>query len=350
MLSLHPTYFKKLNFTDEDISTLQKIGEYKGKQSLYFQQTPEILKTLKNLAIIESSESSNRLEGITAPHKRIEEIALKATKPLNRSEQEIAGYRDVLDLVHESGEHMKFTTNVILQCHSMLYRYMPDTGGHWKIVDNEIVEKAPDGTIKRIRFKPASAITTPQLMEQLTSYYEQAIKQNKEPLIITPLTILDFLCIHPFKDGNGRISRLLTLLLLYHFDYQVGRFISLERIFEESKETYYEVLETCSKGWHKDKHDVIPWLRYFWGVLLKAYKEFEERVGEIRTTKGAKTQQITNLIHRKITPFSISDLERELPGISRDMIRLVLRQLRDQKEIVVKGKGRNAKWVVISNP
>lgn len=347
MLSLNPNYLDKLKFSEEDISTLRAIGEYKGKQALYFQQTPEILKTLKNLAIIESSESSNRLEGITAPHKRIEEIALKSTKPTNRSEQEIAGYRDVLNLIHESGEHMQFTTNVILQCHSMIYRYLPNDGGRWKMVDNEIVERLSDGTLKHVRFKPTSAVMTPHLMEQLVKFYQQAIDQNAEALIVIPLVILDFLCIHPFSDGNGRVSRLLTLMLLYHFDYQVGRFISLERIFEESKESYYETLHESSKGWHKNKHNVMPWMKYFWGVLLKAYKEFAERVGEIRTSKGAKTQQIINLVNHKLTPFAISDLERELPGISREMIRKVLRQLRDQGKITTKGKGRNVKWLLI---
>ena len=346
MISIDPKILEKLKFTNQDMTILKKLGEYKGRQALYFQQTPEILKTLKQLAIIESSESSNRLEGITAPYQRIKALALKDTIPANRSEQEIAGYRDVLNLIHESGEHMKFSTNIILQCHAMLYRYMPDEGGRWKMVDNEIVERFPNGTIKRIRFKPASAVTTPHLMEELVELYKQAVAQNKESLIIVPLTILDFLCIHPFKDGNGRMSRLLTLQLFYHFDYQVGRFISLERIFEESKESYYETLETSSKGWHQGKHDVMPWLRYFWGVILRAYKEFENRVGNIRTGKGSKTQQIVDLINRKITPFSISDLERELPGISRDMIRLVLRQLRDKEKISPIGKGRSAKWVV----
>ena len=347
MLSINPSYLKNLSFKENDVSILRKIGEFKGKQALYFQQTPEILKTLKDIAIIESSESSNRLEGNTAPHDRIEKIALKEIKPKNRSEQEIAGYRDVLKLIHESGEHMKFTPNVILQLHSKLYHYLPTNAGHWKMTDNEIIEKSPDGTVIRVRFKPASAVATPHLMEQLADYYKQANLQPIEPLISIPIVILDFLCIHPFTDGNGRISRLITLMLLYHFDYQVGRFISLERIFEESKESYYETLEISSKSWHESKHDVMPWLRYFWGTLLRAYKEFAERVGEIRTSKGAKTQLIINIINRKLIPFSISDLESELPGVSRDMIRRVLRQLRDQGHIKVEGSGRNAKWIKV---
>ena len=346
MRSLNINYLKILNFSAEQASVLKKIGEYRGKQELFNRQTPEILESLQQVAIIESSESSNRLEGVTAPHDRIEALVLKSTTPKNRSEQEIAGYRDALGLIHESAQYMDFTVNIILQCHSVVCRYMPDEGGRWKMVNNEIVERNPDGSIKKIRFRPVSAVQTPQAMDTLAKSYNEAINQHrKEPLVVIPLTILDFLCIHPFTDGNGRVARLLTLLLLYHFDYQVGRYISLERIIEESKDTYYETLEHSSKGWHQGKHDTFPWMNYFWGVLLRAYREFEERVGKIRTGKGSKTEQIRMAINRKIGPFAISDIESDCPGISRDMIRVVLRQLRDEKAIILRGKGRGAKWI-----
>ena len=346
MKSLISTYLNELKFTEAQISTLKTIGEYKGKQALFFHQTPEILKSLKQVAIIESSESSNRLEGITAPHKRIEGIIERKTEPKNRSEQEIAGYRDALNLIHESSLHMDLSINVIMQLHSMLYRYMRINSGSWKLSDNEIVERNHDGSIKRVRFKPVSAFATPQAMEGLIRSYDLAVQENKEPAVIIPLFILDFLCIHPFSDGNGRVSRLITLMLLYHYGYEVGRYISLERIFEESKETYYETLEKSSYQWHEGKHDVMPWLNYFWGVLLRAYKEFEERVGEIRSGRGSKTEQIRQAVMRKIGPFSISDIEQDCAGTSRDMVRLVLRQLRDEGIIFVSGKGRNAKWII----
>jgi len=347
MQSLAPEYLNKLVFTESTISTLKAIGEYKGKQALFFKQTPEILNTLKQVAVIESSESSNRLEGITAPHKRIEGIVLKATDPRNRPEQEIAGYRDALNLIHESAEYMTFSENIILQLHSMIHRYMAVNAGVWKLGDNEIVEKNKDGTVKRVRFKPVSALQTPKAMEDLIKSYGNSInRDNKEPLLVIPLTIFDFLCIHPFSDGNGRVARLLTLQLLYNFGYEVGRFIGLERIFEESHETYYESLEKSSVGWHKGKHNVYPWLNYFWGVLLRAYREFEERVGDIRKGRGSKTEQIRQAVMRKISPFSISDIERECSGISRDMVRVVLRSMRDKNEILLTGKGRAAKWLV----
>jgi Fic family protein len=302
------------------------------------------------VAIIESSESSNRLEGITAPRPRLEAIIFKDSRPSNRSEQEIAGYRDALALIHESAEHMDFSVNVILQLHSMIYRYLPSEGGRWKTVDNHIVERNPDGSVGRVRFEPVPAFSTPQAMDDLVTRYRHAVDiDTVEPLVAVPAAVFDFLCIHPFRDGNGRSARLLTLLLLYHFGYDVGRYISLERIFEESRETYYDTLEASSQGWHEGTHDIHPWLRYFWGVLLRAYREFEERVGTITTSRGAKSAHIRRVIDRKVGPFAISDVEAECPGISRDMIRVVLRRLRDQGVLRLEGRGRGAKWVVITH-
>ncbi len=346
MHSLTPDYLNRIVLTPEQGSTLNKIGEYKGKQTLFTHQTPEILEILRKAAVVESSECSNRLEGITAPHNRIEALVLQTTTPQNRAEQEIAGYRDALNLIHESAAYMDCSINVCLQFHTMLYRYLPEDGGRWKMNDNEIVERNPDGTVHRVRFKTVSAVATPQAMEHLAERYKTSREQlRKEPLLIIPLAVLDFLCIHPFTDGNGRVSRLLTLMMLYHFNYGVGRYISLERIFEESKETYYESLEASSKNWHAGKHDLNPWLNYFWGTLLRAYSEFEERVGTIAEGKGTKTELIRQTVARRIGPFAISNIESDCPGISRDMVRLVLRQLRDEGFISSHGKGRGAKWL-----
>lgn len=345
MHSLDENFLKSLTFTADQLTILRTIGEYQGKQELYFKQSPEILKGLQQVAIIESSESSNRLEGITAPHHRIAELITQDTMPKDRSEQEIAGYRDSLNLIHQSAKHMPFSINVVLQLHSWIYRYLPNPGGQWKTTDNEITEIHPDGK-KRVRFIPSNAFETPSAMENLMKGYRMSIEEWRvEPLIVIPATILDFLCIHPFRDGNGRTARLLTLLLLYHFDYQVGRYISLERIFEESKESYYETLEKSSQAWHQGKHNLMPWMTYFWGVLLRAYKEFEGRVGTLTTGKGSKAQHISMTIENMIGPFSISDIERACPSVSRDTIRLVLRQLRDEGSIIPQGKGRSAKWI-----
>jgi len=345
MKSLTPNYLNDLSFSTEQLSTLRALGEYRGKQALYAQQTPETLKSLRTIAVIESVESSNRIEGVTAPRARLQAVVLKTSQPVGRSEQEIAGYRDALELIHNSAEHMPFSANIIKQTHNLLYRYLPQDGGTYKATQNDIVEREPDGTISRVRFRPSSPVETPQQMDTLVSLHGDAINHlNLEPLVVIPLTILDFLCIHPFPDGNGRTARLLTLLLLYHFDYQVGRYISLERFFEQSKASYYETLETSSQGWHDDQHDPYPWMTYFWGVLLAAYREFEERVGEVRGDHGSKTDMVRAAVKRRLVPFAISDIERELPTISRDMIRVVLRQLRDEGVIESVGKGRGAKW------
>lgn len=328
------------------MSTLKKIGEYRGKQALFTQQTPEILNSLTHLAKIESSESSNRLEGITAPHKRVRELVGQDAEPQTRSEQEIAGYRDVLNIIHQSAQYLTVNTDTILDFHRTMYLYMPEEGGEWKPRDNEIVELNDDGTTKKVRFVPVTAVETPKAMEELcTRYTELRTTTSIEPLVFIPLAILDFLCIHPFLDGNGRVARLLTLLMLYHHGYDVGKYISLERIFEETKQSYYETLHVSSQGWHESAHDVYPWLTYFWGVLLRAYKEFEERVGEIRSGRGAKTDQVKDAVSRQLGPFAISDIENACPLVSRDMVRVVLRQLRDEGIIEVQGKGRGAKWV-----
>lgn len=344
MSSLTLSYLGNLNFTAEQVSTLRLLGEYRGKQALFFKQSPETLKSLRLVAKIESSESSNRLEGIELPHKKIAELVLKEAAPKNRSEQEIAGYRDALNLIHESAEHMHFSSNIILQLHGILCRYMPNPGSRWKATDNEIIEKHLDGSY-RIRFIPTKAHLVPDAIDELTRNYSLSLTEYKQDaLVLIPLTILDFLCIHPFSDGNGRLSRLLTLMLLYQSDYQVGHYISLERIFEESKESYYETLELCSQHWHEGKHDSRPWLNYFWGVLLRAYREFEERVGIITTSKGSKTELIRSAINRRVIPFSIVDIESDCLGISRDMIRRVLRQMRDEGIITVSSGGRGAMW------
>lgn len=345
MHSLSPDYLAKLRFNARQLATMRALGEYRGKQQLYFAQSPEVLSDLRQVAVIESTESSNRLEGVVVAHNRLKSLVLKNATPQSRSEQEIAGYRDGLALIHESGEQMSFSEGTVLQLHGILYRYMPQPGGHWKATNNDIIERHPDGS-SRIRFRPVAAHLTPMAMADTIARYRFALDQHlADPLVLVPLIILDFLCIHPFPDGNGRMARLLTLQLLYHFDYAVGRFISLERIFEESKESYYETLEGSSQGWHEANHDIAPWLDYFWGALLRAYKEFEERVGTIERGRGAKGDRVRSEIVKRVAPFSISDIEESCPGISRDMVRLVLRAMKSEGSIASTGKGRGAKWI-----
>lgn len=345
MHSLSPGYLARLRFDTQQLATLRALGEYRGKQRLYVAQSPEVLSDLRQVAVVESTESSNRLEGVVVAAARLKSLVLKNATPKSRSEQEVAGYRDALGLIHESGEQMPFSEGTVLQLHGILYRYLPQPGGRWKASNNDIVERHSDGS-SRIRFRPVAAHLTPIAMTDLIAGYRAALDQHlADPLMLVPLVILDFLCIHPFPDGNGRMARLLTLQLLYHFDYAVGRFISLERIFEDSKQSYYDTLEASSQGWHEASHDIAPWLDYFWGALLRAYKEFEDRVGTIERGRGAKGDRVRAEILKRNQPFSISEIEQACPGVSRDMVRLVLRSMKTEGLIAPTGKGRGAKWI-----
>jgi len=347
MTSIELPFLDTLRFSAQHGASLRALGQYRGRQDLFRKQAPEALEALREAALIESSESSNRIEGITAPRARIEALVLRPAAPRDRSEEEIAGYRDALNLIHESAPEMTFSTNVVLQLHGMLYRYHPGAGGRWKMAPNEIVERNPDRSIRRVRFVPVSPVATPQFMERLTAGFARATDEQREPLVLVPLSVLDFLCIHPFGDGNGRVARLLTLLLLYRAGYEVGRYISLERVIEQSKETYYEALEASSQGWHEGKHDPLPWLTYFWGVLIRAYREFEERVGAIRSGRGSKTDLVEQAVARRTRAFGIAEIEAECPGVSRDMVRHVLQRLRDEGKLAVLGSGRGARWAPV---
>ncbi|OGF58794.1 MAG: cell filamentation protein Fic [Candidatus Fischerbacteria bacterium RBG_13_37_8] len=343
MKSLENSYIENYRFSQSIISSIGLIREYKGKETLYIKQSPDVLEKLLEIAIIQSAESSNRIEGISVPHDRVEKLIRENTAPRNRSEQEVAGYRDVLNLIHQSHQDIPLTENVILQFHSMLYRYTTIKAGFFKKTDNKIVERKTDGS-EIIRFMPLSWQETPEAMKKLLLLYNSYCKaQSYDSLILVPLIIFDFLCIHPFLDGNGRIARLLTLLLLYQNGYHVGKYISIEKIIEESKESYYDALEYSSKGWHDGDHDILPWLEYFYGTLIAAYKEFENRVG-VFIGKGSKTEQIMAVIERFIMPFSIKNVEEACPNISRDMIRKVLRQMRDTGDLEATSKGRGARW------
>lgn len=326
------------------VKTIAKINEYKGKQELFYKQSPEILKTLQEIAEIQSTESSNRIEGIKVSNQKLKEIMSHKTTPRDRGEAEVSGYRDVLADIHTSAIHMPVKPQVILQLHRDICRYLPQEGGRWKPTDNVIEEKLPDGT-KRVRFVPVKAFLVPGAMDELCNNFNTYRgKEEIDDLILSFAFILDFLCIHPFSDGNGRISRLLTLLLLYQAGFEVGRFISLERIIEESKETYYDALERSSQGWHKREHSPIPWLEYSLGVLVAAYKEFEERVNLAENQRGTKTTLIKETILHFRGDFSIQDIEQACPNVSRPTIHRVLGTLKNEGLIDCIVPGRHARW------
>jgi Fic family protein len=320
------------------------LGEYKGKQQLFEKQSPQLLSALREVARVQSIESSNRIEGVTAASGRVAELAAQRTTPRDRSEQEIAGYRDVLSTVHANALGMDVSTGLVLQLHRDLYQFSPTTGGVWKSTANDIVDVLSDGT-HRLRFSPlAPRLVDAAMNDLVTGYHSVMSGGHVDPLIAVPAFVLDFLCIHPFSDGIGRLSRILNLMLLYQVGYDVGRYISLEKVIEDSKETYYEALEASSEGWHEGRHNLVPWLQYSHGVLLAAYLEFEQRVGQMGTGRGAKREMVIDRIRHLPATFRYADIERACPGVSRPTIVRVLGELRDNGEIRCTKGGRDATW------
>jgi Fic family protein len=334
---------KELKLPLSAVWLMNSISEYKGKQELYTRQSPDVLKSLVEMAMIESAESSNRIEGVTIEKSRLRPLIIGKSKPKDRSEDEVAGYRKALDLIHKKHTSLDITPQIILQLHKLSHSGSGD-GGQWKKRDNEIIRKNKDGSIDVI-FKPVSALETPRAIKQMCLAYKHSIEQLRYPgLYATACLILDFLSIHPFRDGNGRVSRLLTLLALYHHGYDVGKYISLERIVEQSKETYYKSLHKSSAQWHQFKHNIEPWLCYFLGTVNAAYREFQQRAGDVKSAKGAKTANVIQAISEQSGEFSMSEVERLCPAVSRDMIRMVFRQLQKKNKIVCLGKGKSAQW------
>jgi Fic family protein len=327
------------------VNLVGALGRFQGRQELYKHQSPQLLETLRQIAIVESTEASNRIEGITIPAHRLKALMAQAP-PETRPESEIAGYRDVLARIHTGQVELPLTPESILALHADLYAYVPGEGGQWKQRDNVIRQVLPDGR-DVVRFVPLPADETPEAMEELCQCFGEARESEQvDQLLLTNAFVLDFLCIHPFADGNGRLARLLTLLLLYAAGYEVGRYISLERIIETTKETYYEALLRSSQRWESGNHDLTPWHQYTLGVLVYAYREFEQRVGELATMPGAKREAVLAAFEAYDPghTFSISELEHVCPTVSRATVRRVLNELREQGWVECLGTGRWARW------
>ena len=325
-------------------NALRTLGQYQGKQALLQQQRPQLIKTLKDIAIIQSSESSNRIEGINIDHKRLEQLLIKKSKPKDRSEGQILGYRNLLSDIHVNYKKIEMTPSTIMKMHKEMLKFTDLPGGMWKTKDNTIEERLSDGTWIT-RFEPVSAQQTPIYMKNLCQDFNRLWTQNTiDHLIIIFAFIFDFLCIHPFTDGNGRISRLLTVVLLHKANIDVTRYISYERLVEDTKDSYYEILREVSQGWHQNQHHLLPWLEYNISLLLAAYKELESRVGMLDSEKGSKTAWILEIINDMPAEFNVGELVRLSPGISRPMIRHILDNLRKEGKIKSLGTGRNAKW------
>ena len=323
---------------------LADLGEFRGKQELYTQQSPQRLKVLREHALIESAVSSNRIEGVSVDPSRVRDV-LVAARPMfrDRDEEEVRGYRDALKRIHETGTGMPVSEASIRELHQLARGQIWDAG-LYKERDGDIIERYADGR-ERVRFSPVSATGTPPAMAGLVSAWQHCLDERwVHPLIAMAAFNLDLLCIHPFRDGNGRVSRLALLLQCYQLGYEVGRYISLERLIEENKDRYYETLEQGSQRWHQGKHDPWPYINYVLSILKKAYREFAERVGEVKAPRGSKTDLVLAAIDRFTGEFTVSQVEQACPGVSKDMVRRVLRERQNANAVGCVGRGPAARW------
>lgn len=328
----------------EVLSLIAAIYKEAGKQEMYLKQRPEELEKLVEIAKVQSTESSNAIEGIVTTNTRVKQLVEEKTTPRNRDEQEIAGYRDVLKIIHESFDAIPITPNYILQLHKVLYHYMNNPmGGRTKNVQNYISATYPDGHVETL-FTPLSPIETPEALNQICEEYNRAIGDLAvEPLILIPVFIHDFLCIHPFNDGNGRMSRLLTTLLLYRSGFYVGKYISLEAKIAQNKDLYYDILRQSQVGWHDGKEDIVPFLKYLLGTVLAAYKDFEERFALVETKMSA-LEMVRRASMTKIGRFTKQDIRELCPSLSISSIEGALRKMVASGEIRREGAGRNTRY------
>ena len=325
----------------EIVSYLAQIHEMKGQQNLFVEAQKDALAELLEIAKIQSTEASNRIEGIITTDDRLKKIVMNKTTPKGRSEREIAGYRDVLNTVHENYDYIPVRPVMILQLHRDLYKFSNSAiGGSFKNSDNIIAEELPDGT-KRVRFQPVPAWETTEAMDALCNALQEASTDPElDPLLLMPMFILDFLCIHPFNDGNGRMSRLLTLLLLYRSGYFVGKYISIERLIADSKETYYEVLQESSTGWHEGENDYLPFVRYMLGVVIAAYREFASRVDILITRGLSKPDRVREIIRSTTGKITKTQIMRQCPDISQKTVERALAEMLKNGEIIKISGGR----------
>ena len=320
------------------------IDRAQGREGALRERGPEMLSTLRGIARIQSVESSNAIEDITAPSERIRALVSRGARPENRPEEEIAGYRAVLDTINADAASIPFTPSVVEQLHRDLYQFTNAPAGRFKKVENSIQEIRPDG-VKVMRFETVSALETPAAMRELHECFSAASESGAHhPLLLVGCYVFDFLAIHPFRDGNGRVSRLLTLLALYQAGYGIGRYVSLERLIEETRDTYYDALQAAGHGWHEDEHNIEPWLRYFLGILTAAYKELEVNAAPV-SGRGAKREAIAQFIRGSTAgEFTVADVRRAIPAASDSYIDKTLARLRDEGVIEPIGTGRGARW------
>ena len=327
------------------VALVAQIHEYKGEQTLFVEARADTLTQLLEVAKIQSTEASNKIEGIYTSDERLKKIVRDKTMPKTRSEKEIAGYRDVLNTIHQNYDYIPVKSSIFLQLHRDLYKFAGNAGGSFKSSDNVIAQEDEQGN-KSIRFQPVPAWETPAYIDAICDAFQDACKDPQcDPLILIPMFILDFLCIHPFNDGNGRMSRLLTLLLLYRAGYIVGMYISIEKLIEQSKETYYETLQESSLHWHEEENDDAPFVRYMLGVIVAAYRDFSSRVQLLVTSGMSKPERVREIVRGSIGKMTRAQIMEKCPDISRVTVERALTDMVKKGEILKIGGGRYTAYV-----
>ena len=341
MRAFNYSEIKNQKWDSDILSLIAAIYKEAGKQEMYLKQRPEELEKLVEIAKIQSTEASNAIEGIVTTSTRIRQLVEEKTAPKNRDEQEIAGYRDVLNIIHENFDAIPISLRYILQLHKILYSHMNNPmAGKTKSVQNYISATYPDGHVETL-FTPLAPYETPEALDKICEEYNRVIgNMEVEPLIIVPIFIHDFLCIHPFNDGNGRMSRLLTTLLLYRNGFYVGKYISLEAKIAKNKDLYYNALGRSQDGWHEGMEDVVPFIKYLLGIILSAYKDFEERFALVETKRSA-LEMVRCATMNKLGRFTKQDIRELCPSLSISSIEGALRKLVASGELKREGVGKN---------
>lgn len=327
------------------VALAAKIHEYKGEQTLFVEAKAEALIQLLEAAKIQSTEASNKIEGIYTSDDRLKKIVRDKTMPKTRSEKEIAGYRDVLNAIHQNYDYMPVKSSIFLQLHRDLYKFAGNVGGSFRSSDHATAQEHEQGK-KSIRFQPVPAWETPAYIDVICDAFQDACRDSQcDPLILIPIFILDFLCIHPFNNGNGRMSRLLTLLLLYRAGYIVGMYISIEKLIGQTKETYYETLQESTFNWHEEKNDDVPFVRYMLGVIAAAYRDFSSRVQMLAASGMSKPERIREIVHGSIGKMTRAQIMEKCPDISRVTVERALTDMVKKSEILKIGGGRYTAYI-----
>lgn len=339
-----------LNYSSDLVNKMNQIYNLRGKTDSYETDYRDTLDRLVEVAKVQSTSSSNRIEGIYTTDERMNKIMQDKTQPRNRDEKEISGYRDVLKLIHEQYDYIPISVNSILEMHKRLFAYTGSTwGGNFKDSNNKIVTEYGNGK-QEVRFNPPAAYLTPELVRNLCDSYNRAIKEGVfSPLLLSGAFIFDFVSIHPFNDGNGRMSRLLMLLTMYKAGFDVGKYISIEKSIEETKSSYYQALKDSSEQWMNNKNDYLPFLEYFLGIILKDYREFNERLSMVNQSDLPVDQLVLKTIRQALKPLSIKELNNFIPQYSEITIRRAVKKLRDANKLEKIGQARSTKYGLKKN-